>query len=223
MSGKRSVLVVMLCVLLAMSGCANIKDDGTRTRAEGAGTGAVIGAVAGGILGQIIGGDTKGTLVGAAIGAAIGGAGGYAYGDHVAGQKAKYAQEEDWLDACIVQAQQKNQELVAYNQDLRQQIATLKQETAVLKKKYKDKATRVAKLKKKKAATDTLLENANKELASARQELEAQQSVKVEAEKSGKGDFAETLDGEISQLKSNIRELEKRTEELASMSASMSV
>ena len=176
MSGKRSVLVVMLCVLLAMSGCANIKDDGTRTRAEGAGTGAVIGAVAGGILGQIIGGDTKGTLVGAAIGAAIGGAGGYAYGDHVAGQKAKYAQEEDWLDACIVQAQQKNQELVAYNQDLRQQIATLKQETAVLKKKYKDKATRVGKLKKKKAATDTLLKNGNKALDSARLDARLQET-----------------------------------------------
>ena len=223
MSGKKSVFVVMLCLLLAMSGCANIKDDGTRTRAEGAGTGAVIGAVAGGLLGQIIGGDTKGTLVGAAIGAAVGGAGGYAYGNHVANQKEKYAQEEDWLDACLVQAREKNAEIVAYNNDLRKQIRTLKQETAALKKQYKDKKTRVAKLKEKKASTDSLLESANKELASAKEELEAQQSVKVDAEKSGKGDFVVTLDSEITQLKSNIKQLEKRTEELASMSASMSV
>ncbi|MGD9947591.1 MAG: YMGG-like glycine zipper-containing protein [Desulfobulbus sp.] len=223
MSGKRSLLVVLLCVMLAMSGCANIKDDGNRTRAEGAGTGAVIGAVAGGLLGQIIGGDTKGTLVGAAIGAAIGGAGGYAYGDHVAGQKAKYAQEEDWLDACIAQARQKNQELVAYNQDLSKQIRTLKRETAALKKQYTVKKIRVAKLKNKKTTTDSLSEAANKELASAKQELEAQQSVRSQAEKSGKGDFVVTLDSEIAQLKGNIKELEKQTEELASMSASMSV
>lgn len=223
MSGKQSVVALMLCVIVAMSGCANIKDDGTRTRTEGAGTGAVIGAVAGGLLGQIIGGDTKATLVGAAIGAAVGGVGGYAYGDHVAGQKAKYAQEEDWLDACIAQARQKNQEIVAYNQDLGQQIDKLKQETAALKKQHKDKKTRVAKLKEKKALTDSLLESANKELASAKQELGAQQSVRTEADKSGKGDFVVTLDSEISQLEGNIKELEKRTEELASMSASMSV
>lgn len=223
MRGNRSILAVILCGVLAMGGCANIKDDGTRTRAEGAGTGAVIGAVAGGVLGQIIGGDTKGTLVGAAIGAAIGGAGGYAYGNHVANQKAKYAQEEDWLDACIAQARQKNQEIVAYNQDLTRQIDKLKKETASLRKQYKNKKTRVAKLKDKKAATDSLLEAANKELASAKQELEAQQSVRAEAEKSGKGDFVVTLDSEIAQLKGNIKELEKRTDELASMSASMSV
>lgn len=223
MSGKRSMCVAMLCVVLAMSGCANIKDDATRTKAEGAGTGAVIGAVAGGLLGQIIGGDTKGTLVGAAIGAAVGGAGGYAYGNHVANQKAKYAQEEDWLDACIAQARQKNQEIVAYNQDLRQQIDKLKQETAALEQQYKKKKTRIAKLKEKKAATDSLLDSANKELASAKQELEAQQSVRTDAEKSGKGDFVVSLDSEIAQLKGNIQELEKRTEELASMSASMSV
>ncbi len=224
MRGKRSIgFVVLLCALLALSGCTNIKDDGTRTRAEGAGTGAVIGAVAGGILGQLIGGDTQGTLVGAAIGAAVGGAGGYAYGDHVANQKAKYAQEEDWLDACIVQAQQKNAEMVAYNQDLSKEISKIKRETALLKKQYKDRKIRTVKLKDQKAVTDALIESANKELASAEQELNAQKSVRTDALESGKADYAKELDVEIVQLKQNIKELEKRTEELASMSASMSV
>lgn len=223
MSSGKSVLVVMVCMLLTISGCANIKDDGTRTRTEGAGTGAAIGAVAGGVLGQLIGGDTKSTLIGAAIGAAVGGVGGYAYGDHVAGQKEKYAKEEDWLDACLAQARQKNQEMVVYNQDLGRQITTLQQETAALQKQYQEKKTRTAKLQEKKAAADSLLEAANKELASAQNELEAQSSVRAEAQKSGKGDFAVTLDSEIEQLKGNIKELEKRTEELASISASMSV
>ena len=223
MKRKTSWVMVVLCMLLTISGCANIKDDGTRTRTEGAGTGAAIGAVAGGVLGQILGGDTKATLIGAAIGAAVGGVGGYAYGDHVAGQKEKYAKEEEWLDACIAQARQKNQEIVAYNQNLSQQIATLQKETAALNKKIKNKTARTAKLKEQKAATDSLLEAANKELATAKTELEAQDSVSAEARKSGKDDYAVTLDSEIETLKGNITELEKRTGELASMSASMSV
>jgi len=223
MKRKTSWVMVVLCMLLTISGCANIKDDGTRTRTEGAGTGAAIGAVAGGVLGQILGGNTKSTLIGAAIGAAVGGVGGYAYGDHVAGQKEKYAKEEEWLDACIAQARQKNQEIVAYNQNLSQQIATLQKETAALHKKIKDKTARTAKLKEKKAETDSLLAAANKELASAKTELEAQGAVPAEARKSGKDDFAVTMDSEIETLKGNIKELEKRTGELASMSASMSV
>ena len=47
--------------------------------------------------------------------------------------------------------------------------------------------------------------------------------VRKDAKESGKGDFVVSLDNEIAQLKRNIKELEKRTEELASMSASMSV
>lgn len=223
MSRKALVVIVTLCMLLVVSGCANIKDDGTRTRAEGAGAGAAIGAIAGGVLGQILGGDTSATLLGAAIGAAVGGAGGYAYGDHVAGQKEKYAKEEEWLEACIAQARQKNQEMVAYNQNLSQQIETLKKETAALKKKHKDKTVQTARLKEKKAATDTLYESANKELTAAKAELEAQNSVTAEAKKSGQSDYTVTLDSEIESLKGNIKELEKRTAELASMSASMSV
>jgi uncharacterized protein (DUF342 family) len=223
MSRKALAVIVTLCMLLVVSGCANIKDDGTRTRAEGAGTGAAIGAIAGGVLGQIVGGDTSATLLGAAIGAAVGGAGGYAYGDHVAGQKEKYAKEEEWLEACIAQARQKNQEMVAYNQGLSQQIAALKKETAALKKKHKDKTARTARLKEKKAAMDSLHESASKELTAAKAELEAQNSATVEAKKSGQSDYAVTLDSEIESLKGNIQELENRTAELASMSASMSV
>ncbi|ADW16854.1 hypothetical protein Despr_0678 [Desulfobulbus propionicus DSM 2032] len=220
---RKVLLGMVLCTSLVINGCANIKDDGTRTRVEGTGTGAAIGAVAGGVLGQLIGGDTKATLLGAAIGAAVGGVGGYAYGDHVAGQKEKYAKEEEWLEACIAQAKQKNQELVAYNQDLSRQIATLQAETASLRKKVKDKTARTAKLKENKKTADNLLAAANKELASAKTELEAQNSVTAEAKKSGQNDYAVTLDSEIETLKGNIKELEHRTEELASMSASMSV
>lgn len=221
---KKISLGVVLCFIISiLSGCANIKDDSTRTKAEGAGTGAAVGAVAGGLLGQIFGGDTKSTLVGAAIGATVGGVGGYAYGSHVASQKEKYAKEEDWLEACIAEARQKNQEIMVYNQDLSKQIAGLKKETQALKKQYKDTKIRNAKLKEKKVEVDGVIESANKELAASKAELEAQTSVVADARKSGQNDYAVTLDSEMETLKANIKELEKRTEELASMSASMSV
>ncbi len=220
---KISLGIVLLFLISILSGCANIKDDSTRTKVEGAGTGAAVGAVAGGLLGQIFGGDTKSTLVGAAIGATVGGVGGYAYGSHVASQKEKYAKEEDWLEACIAEARRRNQEILVYNQDLANQIAVLQKDTKALKKQYKNMQTRNAKLKEKKVEVEKAIESANKELATSKAELEAQNTVVADARKSGQNDYAQTLDSEMETLKANIKELEKRTEELASMSASMSV
>ncbi len=220
---KISLGIALVFTISMLNGCANIKDDSTRTKVEGAGTGAAVGAVAGGLLGQLIGGDTKATLFGAAVGAAVGGVGGYAYGSHVASQKEKYAKEEDWLEACIADAKKKNQEIIAYNQDLSKQIAVLKKDTKALKKRYKDTQTRNAKLQDKKAEVEGVMASANKELAASKAELEAQNSVIADARKNGQNDYAVTLDSEVETLKANIKELEKRTEELASMSASMSV
>lgn len=223
MTRKLSMGIMLLFVLSLVSGCAGIQDDTTRTKAEGAGTGAAIGAIAGAIIGQVAGGSTESTLLGAAIGGAVGGVGGYAYGTHVANQKEKYAKEEDWLDACIAEARKTNEQIVAYNRDLENQIGQLRQDSDALKEKYRDAETRKAKLLAKKKDADKLLESANKELASAKSELEAQNSVLAQAQQSGKGDYAETLTSEIEQMKANIKELEKRTEELASLSASMAV
>ncbi len=220
---KMSLGIVLLFTLTIVSGCANIKDDSDRTRAEGTATGAVVGGVLGALVGQALGGDTGSTLAGAAIGAAVGGTAGYAYGDHVAGQKEKYASNEDWLDACIADAQKTNAEIMAYNRDIRNQIALLRQDTNALRQKYVDAAVRKTKLQNKKKEVDTLLKSANNELANAKTELEALDSVVVEARQSGQNDYAVSLDSEIEILKANIRELEKRTEELASMSASMAV
>ena len=220
---KLSMGMVLFFALSLVTGCAGIKDDTTRTKAEGAGTGAAIGAVAGAIIGQLAGGSTESTLLGAAIGGAVGGVGGYAYGTHVANQKEKYANEEDWLDACIAEAKKTNEQIVAYSSDLARQIGQLRQETDALKKQYRDAESRKNKLLAKKQGADKLLESANKELTSAKSELEAQNSVLVQARESGKGDYAETLTSEIEQMKANIKELEKRTEELASLSASMAV
>ena len=217
-----ALVVVVLFTLSTLSGCANIKDDSTRTKTEGTLIGGSIGAVIGGAIGYAVGGK-KGLLVGAAAGAAAGGGAGFAYGNHVAGQKAQYAKEEEWLDACITQARAANQEIVTFNQNLTKEIEKIQQETVALKKKKKNAKTRQAKLQARQNEVDSMLAATNKKLELARNELGAQQHAVEEAKKSEQSDFAVTLDGEVENLKTNIAELEKRTKDLASLSASMSV
>lgn len=223
MNRKRVWTIILICLFSMVTGCANIQDDGDRTRSEGAGAGAAVGALTGAILGQILGGDTSSTLIGAAIGGAVGGAGGYAYGNHVANQKEKYAREEDWLEACLAEAQRTNKAMVDYNNDLRQQIDGLRRDTKALEHQYTDAATRKARLKEKKKTVDGLARAADKELTAARSELAIQNAVVNDARDSGQSDYAQSLDNQLETLKANIRELEKQTEELASMSAAMAV
>jgi uncharacterized protein YcfJ len=223
MNRKLLATVTLICLLSMVTGCANIQDDGDRTRSEGAGTGAAVGAVTGALLGQIFGGDTRSTVVGAALGGAIGGLGGYAYGNHVANQKEKYASEEDWLEACIAEAQRTNEAVARYNNELRQQIDGLRRDTETLEQQYADAKTRNVKLKEKKKTVDGLARAADKELTAARSELAVQNAVATEARGSGQSDYAQSLDNQLETLRANIRELEKQTEELASMSAAMAV
>lgn len=107
---------------LLFSSCANTS-DGRLTQAQGTGIGAAGGAVLGGLIGAASGNWEQGAL----IGAAAGGLGGFAYGTHVANQKAKYKSTEEWLDACIAQAETKRKAAAAYNRKLDGRIATLQQ------------------------------------------------------------------------------------------------
>ncbi|HSJ04747.1 MAG TPA: YMGG-like glycine zipper-containing protein [Verrucomicrobium sp.] len=110
-----------LTAMAFMASCANIQNDQTRTRTEGALAGGVIGALAGGIIGNQSGRAWEGAL----IGAAAGGLTGLAVGDSVARKKARYASKEAWLDACISQAERVNAKAVAYNRSLNQRIREL--------------------------------------------------------------------------------------------------
>ena len=103
--------------------CAETK-DGRMTQAQGTGIGAGICGLVGGGLGLALGG-WQGAAIGAGAGALAGGATGFAYGTHVAQQKAKYASTEQWLDHCIASAQQANYRAYAYNRTLNQRIAAL--------------------------------------------------------------------------------------------------
>jgi uncharacterized protein YcfJ len=110
-------------ITVACTQCA-ATDDGRL--AQGQGT--AIGAAGGALLGAALGGRE-----GALIGAAIGGASGFAYGTHIANKKAQYKSTEEWLDACIVQAESKRKAAVAYNNRLNNELARLQKEVRMAK------------------------------------------------------------------------------------------
>jgi uncharacterized protein YcfJ len=120
--GKHVAIFTM--ITLGATQCAPTS-DGQLTQAQGAG----IGAAGGALVGQLIGGNTKSTL----IGAGIGGLAGFAYGTHIANKKAQYKSTEEWLDACIAQAETQRKQAVAYNRKLNNRLASLQQEVRMAK------------------------------------------------------------------------------------------
>lgn len=135
----------------------------TRTALEGLGGGAAIGAALGAIAAAATGQDIA---AGAAIGAVIGGAGGLAYGTYVANQKEKYAKEEDYLEACSLEAMRYNREARATNQALVKYVAEAKQRIEVLREQIRADATNkkiaekeAGKLQKKRAELDKMISN----------------------------------------------------------------
>jgi hypothetical protein len=108
------------------------KDMKTRTKVEGTVAGAAIGAG----IGALAGGDDA--AKGAVIGAAVGAVAGYAAGSYVAGQKEKYANVEEYLNAAIEEATKYNLEASQRNDTLEKVIAATEQEIKVLKYKIND-------------------------------------------------------------------------------------
>ena len=122
---RRYASIISLITLVSFfTGCAQTA-DGRKTQAQGTAMGAVGGAALGALIGLATGGGGAAIARGAAIGAGVGAVGGFAYGTHVAHQKAKYASAEQWLDRCIASARATNQRAYAYNRTLNQRIAAL--------------------------------------------------------------------------------------------------
>lgn len=222
---SRSIsITIILAMCVSMSGCATTgSSDAQRTRNEGTAVGVGAGALLGGLAGALIGGDSKGALIGAAIGAAAGGAAGYAYGDHVASQKAQYASEEDWLDQCIASARQVNQETLAYNNQLRDDIAGLDARTRKLEKQYAARQASKKALLAEKKRIDAAIKTTDEKLARARFELDSQKQAVAQVKEESSKDETQALDTEIARLEGLITEMEQHSEDLASLSSRMSV
>jgi hypothetical protein len=221
----KKVLALALAICMsgaALNGCANIKDDGARTKTEGTLVGAGVGAAAGAGIGAAIGGR-GGALLGGLIGAAAGAIGGYAYGSHVANKKAEYASEEEWLDACIKSAEENNQALREHNRKVVAEIGSLEKQTARLEKAYAAKTAGKAVLTAEKEEIDQKIKKNAEWIAAAETEISEQSKVVAEARSSGQNDYAATLQKEIDSLKRQKSQLEDSNKKLTAMSSRLSV
>jgi uncharacterized membrane protein YebE (DUF533 family) len=187
-----------LTALSLLSSCANIQDDGTRTRTEGALAGSVLGGIAGGIIGHQSGRGWEG----AAIGATAGGLAGLAYGNHVANKKAAYASQEAWLDACIARATQVNRDAVAYNNRLSNRIASLRSQIAAARA-----SNNKVELRKLQSTVTTLRKETRQQVQLVESEIDAQDEVVNETGSSNLRSRVSTLKSTRSSLRSNEERL----------------
>lgn len=204
---KRIAILSLVIVFLGMTGCAQPNmTDSQRTKAEGTG----VGVLAGAAIGAMVGGRQ-----GAVLGAALGGAAGFAWGSHVADQKAKYARKEDWLNACIADAKTTNKETRKYNASLRKKIS----ETKKLVRQYKK--NKVSKFSMMTANLSLKYEKnqAESKIKSIGEDIEAQKR----ARKSAKGSQRTRLNNEIARMRKERNELKRNTKTLAKLVVQTSV
>lgn len=126
MKSTRHRIVAGALLIAFLSSCTNIKDDQTRTRAEGGLAGTLLGAGVGAIIGNQSGNAGRGAI----IGGIAGGLAGLAVGDQVAKKKQRYKDEEARLDAAIAQARAANNRARDYNDQLSNRLAKLERQAA---------------------------------------------------------------------------------------------
>lgn len=204
-------LTVAVLLVALLGSCTNIKDDGKRTRTEGALGGAVLGALAGAGIGALTGRGTGAILAGAAAGAAVGGAGGYAYGSHVARKKNAYASKEAWLNACIAEARSANRKARAYNASLSNKIDRLRAEVSRAKASG-DKGL----LRQKKSEIQQLQKENSKELKQLDGQINEQQKVLSQ-------ESSPTLKQEVISLRNTRGTMSSNYDRLASLNREIDV
>lgn len=215
-------LVAVVAVLGLVSGCANIQNDTTRTKAEGTGAGVLAGAGLGALIGAAIGGKS-GAAIGAGIGGAVGGVGGYVYGSTVAERKLAYANDEDRLNGEIIAVARENQELQKFNQAMTTQIQDTRKQITYLKDQYRAGKVSQVTLKRKQSELQSMLAENEKRSSYYNNELAALNEYRQAiAQASDKSDLAK-LDTEIKTLKQQIALLDGNNKQMARLASSLVV
>jgi len=212
-------------IIFIFAGCANTNlgmNDRQQTIFQGTVIGVAAGASTGALLGQLIGKDTKSTLLGAGIGAALGGLAGASYGTHIADLKAKYANDEEYLIACIKVAREANKQAEAYNDKLRSEISNLKKEIHQLVRKYNRGEIVQADLLNKKKELERQLAQLEVNRKAIHYQIEKFKQARAQAQKANARTIA-SLDREIYKLEKAAQELEAEANTLASISQAIKV
>jgi hypothetical protein len=222
----KRVVALLLVVALSvgsLSGCANIQDDGTRTKTEASMVGVVFAATVATTASVLTGQDAKTTVAIATAAAVIGAGLGWGVGSHIADQKAKYANDEAWLEACLQQARKANADLKAHNQELKGQVAALDRQTKKLQADYAVNRADRQQLLAERSNIEKTVEKNKQYIVNAEAEITAQQKVLADARANNKNRESALLEAEIAALQRQKTQLEKTNQQLASMSARISV
>ncbi len=194
-----------------------ISDSKQRTTAEGAAAGAALGA----IIGQLTGVDTESTIAGALIGAGIGSIGSTAYGHHVANKKEQYANQEEYLNACIASTMQINEKTRRYNTALKNEIAKLDEDVNRMIVQYnRKKVTRTALIRKKQKVSAKLSQS-QRYLNRAKDEVIIQKEVLKRESGKSQAELAK-LNIEIKKLERTVSELEVQIQNLTGVAVLLS-
>ena len=215
-TAQRWITIGLIFPLLG--GCASMSDQ-QQTTAQGAGIGAGIGAGLGAIIGHQSGSGAEGAM----IGALIGGAAGALYGNHVAGKKADFASEEDYLDACAAEAQKVHAEAVEQGEAIQAEIARLDTEVEALMAASEEKKMDRDTARKIKKDLATALAQTESSLDAVNDEIRVQREVVTNEGESEATVQLATLNDQIKALEAQKAELTEQTQRLADLSSRMSV
>ena len=221
---KKFMAVLVVCTFSAsLVGCANIQDDGKRTKTEGTLLGTGVGAGLGAAAGAIFGGNRKATLIGAGIGAGIGALSGFFVGKHVADKKAEYASHEEWLDDCIADTENLNEQTREYNAKLAQDIKALDKESNALLAQYKQKTATRDQIRAERKKVQALQKDSEKNIANLQKDVEKRRQASAEAKAHGNTSHAQKMDAEIAKLDKQIKDMKAYNKRLANISVRLAV
>lgn len=195
-----SATACLLCCTILLPSCQTLSEDGRKTVAQGTGAGAVKGAIFGALMAAATG-NTSSLGRYAAVGAAAGGLVGAADGYRVANMKANYVKQEDFLDAAIKEADAANQKAVAYNSQLRSQVAALESRVKSLGADPKSRKTLNREIQQQQKSNEKQTKSLDLQLTDFNSCIEGE----------GYGDKPQSV-----QMRTKIRQLEKERSALIS-------
>lgn len=221
---KRLLTNTLIAVLLVgfIGGCTNIQDDQTRTKTEGTLAGAGLGGAAGALIGLAAGGG-RGAAIGAAIGVGAGSLIGYAVGSHIADKKAEYASREDWLDACIAQADRTAVDARDYNHQLESELASLERKSKNMRAAYKAKKISRDKMVAEKRVVDNRIAKNNERIQVVQEEVKRQQNVLSDTRQHGTSAEVKRVNAKISELNKEVSKLKRNQDRFMSTSEALAL
>ncbi|MEY3219171.1 MAG: hypothetical protein RIT27_528 [Pseudomonadota bacterium] len=212
----KTTAVVALTTVLAS--CAQMGfDDQSSTQMEGSLLGAGLGAALGGLIN-----GRDGALWGAAAGAGVG----FLVGNEVAKRKQSYSSQEALISGETQRVANLVQEIENTNAILRQDIASYNAQISSLKAQMQRDSSKREQLRQQKSKIDKRYQQAKKSLQAVENELKTAETLHADTKKQAAKKNVNELrhwENKINSLRSEKVKLEKNTQQLQSVSNTISL